>query len=69
MATQKATVTIVYVVNIKARTVVKVTAAVALTTFACHVIGDISAPHIQKLNKKLDRTIVHLREASPTVDH
>lgn len=64
MATQK--VKIVYVTDIKTRTVVKVTSAVCLTILGCRVAGDLSTPYIVKLTNKLVSMVGEFKD-SPAI--
>jgi hypothetical protein len=59
--------TIVYTANVKSRTVVKVTASVCLTIFACRIFGQIATPHIRKMTRKMDQHLADLK-SSTTVD-
>ena len=52
MSTQRVKVT--YDVNVKTRTVVKVTAAVCFTVVGCRVVDRLLAPHIRKMTRTLE---------------
>lgn len=53
--------------EIKASTVVKITAAVMATRFAVHVASDLAAPYAERLTAVMKRRLAKIEEANEKI--